>query len=178
MCNESFKLFVEKIRKTFKLQKELLKTEMKHDEMDGYNYKDKINECLPYVKNDVLCTVFSNARYIKAMEEITGFSMNDCLSLPGLGLKYFNSLETEEDEPLYTYKDKYMRGFVRQAAYGGRVCAFNHYYKSEGFDYSFKITSHQLKIERSVYDKIEAYMKYKNEQFKIFEKEFEKQFSD
>ena len=36
--------------KIFKLQKELLKTEMNHDEIDGKNYKDKINEWLPYVK--------------------------------------------------------------------------------------------------------------------------------
>ena len=102
---DSFKLFIKKLGKTFKLQKEL-KTEMNHDEVDGNNYKDKINEWLPYVKNDVLCTAFSYARYIKAMEEITGFSMKDCLSLPGLGLKYFISLRTEEDEPIYTYNDK------------------------------------------------------------------------
>ena len=59
------------------------------------------------------------------MEEITGFSMKDCLSLPGLGLKYFNSLRTEEDEPILTDNDKFMRWFVRQVAYGGLVCAFN-----------------------------------------------------
>ena len=103
---------LKKLGKTFKLQKELLKTEMDHDDIDGDNYKDKINEWLPYVKNDVLCTAFSYARYIKAMEEITNFSMKDCLSLPGLGLKYCNSLRTE-DEPIYTYNDKHMRHFVR-----------------------------------------------------------------
>ena len=116
---------LEKLGKTSKLQKELLKTQMNHDEIDGNNYKDKINEWLPYVKNDVLCTAFSNARYIKAMEEITVFSMKDCFSLAVLGLKYFNSLRTEEDDPKYTYNDKDMRWFVQQAAYGGRVCAFN-----------------------------------------------------
>ena len=85
----------------------------------------KKNEWLLYVKNDVLCTAFSYARYIKAMEEITGSSLKDCLSLPGLGMKYLNSLRTQQDEPIYTYNDKYSRHFVRQAAYGGRVCAFN-----------------------------------------------------
>ena len=35
---------LKKLGKTFKLQKELLKTEMNHDEIDGENYKDKINE--------------------------------------------------------------------------------------------------------------------------------------
>ena len=50
---------------------------MNHDEIDYNIYKDKLNECLPYVKNHVFCSAFSYARYIKAMEEITGFSMND-----------------------------------------------------------------------------------------------------
>ena len=116
---------------------------MNHDDVDGNNYKDKIDEWLPYVKNDVLCTAFSYGRYIKAMEEITGFSMKDCLSLPGLGLKYFNSLRTEEDEPIYTYNDKYMGHFVRRAAYGGRVCAFNQYYKSKHSDDKL---NHRLRI--------------------------------
>ena len=65
------------------------------------------------------------------MEKITGFSMKDCLSLPGLGWKCFNSLRTEDDEPIYTYNDKYMRWFVRQSMKGRRVCAFNQYYKSK-----------------------------------------------
>ena len=119
-----------------------MKTENNHDDVDGDNYKDKIDEWLPYVKNDVLCTAFSYARYIKAMQELTGFSMKDCLSLPGLGLKYFNSLR-----PIYTYNDKYMRCFVRQAAYGGRVCAFNQYYKSKHCDDVLKIKSKELCVK-------------------------------
>ena len=105
---------LKKIGKTFKLPKELLKTEIDHDGIDGNNWRDKKDEWLPYVKNDVLCTAYSYARYIKAMEEITGFSVKDCLSLPGLRWKYFNSLRTEENETIYTYIDEYMRWFVRQ----------------------------------------------------------------
>ena len=112
------------------------------------------------------------------MEEITGFSLKDCLSLPGVGLKYFNSLRTEEDEPIYTYNDKSLRWFVRKAAHGGRVCAFNQYYKPKKCDDILKIISEELNVKGSVYDKIEAYMKYKSEHFKIFEKEYENQFSD
>ena len=48
------------------------------------------------------------------MEEIGGFSMQDCLSVPGLGLKNFNSPKSEEDERKYTYNDKYMKHFIRQ----------------------------------------------------------------
>ena len=151
---------------------------MNHDEVDGKNYKDKIDEGLSSVKNDVLCTAFSYARYIKAMQEITKFSMKDCLSLPGLGIKFFNSLRREQDEPIYTYNDKYMRHFVRQAAYGGRVCAYNQYHKSKICDDIFNIILKELNVEGNTYEKIEAYMKYKNEHFKIFEKEYEDQFDD
>ena len=151
---------LKKLDKTFKLQNEILKTEIDHNEVDGDNCKDKTkNEWLLYVKNDVLCTAFSYARYIKPMEVKTGIAMKDCLSLPGLGLKNLNSLRTEEHEPIYTYNDKYMRWFVRQAAYGGRVCGFNKYYKSKNCDDFLKIVSQELKVEGSVYDRIEAYMK-------------------
>ena len=53
--------------KTFKLPKELLKTEMNHDDIVGDNYKDKKDIWIPYVKNDVLCTAYCYARYCKAM---------------------------------------------------------------------------------------------------------------
>ena len=43
---------------------------MDHDEIDYNNYKDKRDEWLTYVKNDVLCPPFSYARCCKAMEEL------------------------------------------------------------------------------------------------------------
>ena len=137
-----------KLGKTFELPKELLKSEMNHDEITADNYKDKKDIWLPYVKNDVLCTAYSYARYIGAMKEITGFSMKDCLSLPGLGWKYFNSLRTEEDEPIYTYNDKYMRWFVRQSIKGGRVCPFNQYYKSKHCDDILEIIKKRISCNR------------------------------
>ena len=84
---------------------------MNHDEKDVINFKDKQSEWLLYVKQDVLCIAFSYDGYNKAMEETTRFSRKDCLSLPGLGSKYFNSLRTEEEEPIYIYNDKYLRWF-------------------------------------------------------------------
>ena len=149
---------LKKLGKTFELPKELLKTEMDHDEINANNYKDRKDIWLPYVKNDVLCTAYSYARYIGAMKQITELSMKDCLSLPGLGWKYFNSLRTEEDEPIYTYNDKYMRLFVRQSIKGGRVCAFNQYYKSKHCDEILKIINKELAVKGTIYDTIEAYM--------------------
>ena len=75
---------LKKLGQTFKLQKELLKTEMNHDEVYSDTWKDKKHEWLGYVKNDVFCTGSSYARCIKALEEITRLSMKVCLSLPGL----------------------------------------------------------------------------------------------
>ena len=140
--------------------------------------KIKKSEWLDYVKNDVLCTAFSYARYCKAMEDITGFSMKDCLSLPGLGWKFFNSLRTEDDEPIYTCNDKYMRWFLRQSIKGRRVCAFNQYRKSKHFDDILNIISKELCVEGNVYDFVEEYSKYKNKHYEIFEKEYEDEFDD
>ena len=131
-----------------------------------------------YVKNDALCTVFSYARYSEAMEEITAFLMKECLSLPGLGWKYFNSLRREEDEPMYTYNDKHMRYFVRQCIKGVRVCSFNQNYKIKIFDDNLKFILEELNVKGNIYDIIEAYLKYKSKQFLIFEKEYEIQFDD
>ena len=88
MWYDSFKLFNKESKKIFNLQKELLKTGMNPDESVGDNYMnkmDKTDEWVHYVKNDALCTAFTYASYSKAMQKITGLSMKDCLSLPGLG---------------------------------------------------------------------------------------------
>ena len=129
-------------------------------------------------EDDVLCTAYSYARYIEAMKEITGFSRKDCLSLPGLGWKYFNSLRTEEDEPIYTYNVKYMRWFVRQSIKGGRVCVFNQYYKSDHYNDIKRILSKELGVKGNIYDIIEEYLRYKKKHYEIFEKEYEDQFDD
>ena len=105
------------------------------------------------------------------MEEITRFSMKDCLSLPGQGWKHFNSLRTEEDEPIYTYNDKYMRHFVRQSFKGGRVCVFNQYYKSKICGDILKIISEELNVIGENYDIIKALLEYKNKCLKIYKKE-------
>ena len=112
------------------------------------------------------------------MEEITGFSIRDCLSLPGLGSKKFISLRTDQEEPIYTYNDKYMSWFVRQSIKGGRVCASNQYYKSQLCHDILKIISEELNVKGITYDIIEACLNYENKHFKIFEEEYENQFNE
>ena len=46
------------------------------------------------------------------MEELTGFGMKNSLTLPSSANKFFNSLRDENDQPIYTYTDSFMRIFV------------------------------------------------------------------
>ena len=55
------------------------------------------------------------------MEKLNNFGMKNTLSLPSLTNKYFSSLGDENDEPIYTYTDP----FVRNSIKGGRCNAFN-----------------------------------------------------
>ena len=94
-----------------------------------------------------------------------------------VGWRYFNSLRTE-DEPIYNYNDTYMRWFLRQSLKGGRVCAFNQYYKSKICHDILKIISEELNVNGKIYDIIETYLEYKNKHLEIFKREYESKFND
>ena len=57
---------------------------------------------MDYVENDVLCTAFSYARHSKAMEEVTGFGINDCLSIHHLDW-VGNILKVQEQKKMRRY---------------------------------------------------------------------------
>ena len=169
------------IGKSYKLQESLLKQELEHDEIFEDTWEEKENEWLPYLKNDVLSTAFSYARYSKGMEELTGFGMKNCLTLPSLANKYFNSLRDESDEPIYTYNDEFMRHFVRKCIKGGRCSALNQYYKSNISKEVFNIISKELNIDdnnENVCEIIDKYFEYTNEKRKIIENEYDSNFKD
>ena len=71
-----------------------------------------------------------------------------------------------------------MRWFVRQSKKGGRVCAFDQYYKSKICDDILKIISIELCVKGNIYDIIEEYLKYKKKHYEMFEKENENKFDD
>ena len=75
------------------------------------------------------------------MEDLTGFGMKISVTLPSLAKKYVSSLRDENDEPIYTYINPFMRNFVRQSIKGGRCTALNQYYKSTISDKVFNIIS-------------------------------------
>ena len=60
---------LKKIGESYKLQPSVLKQDLEHDETYEDTWEAKENDWLPYVKNDVLSTAFSYARYTMGMEE-------------------------------------------------------------------------------------------------------------
>ena len=169
-----------KIGERYKLQENLLKKELEHDEIYEDTWGARENEWLPYVKNDVLSTAFCYARYTMGMEELTGFRMKTSVTLPALANKYFNSLRDENNEPIYTYTDPFMRNFVRKAIKGGRCNAFNQHYKSEISDEVFNIISKELIVNRdsNEYEILEKYFEFLNENEKQYGKEFDSNYDD
>ena len=160
------------------MQESLLKKELEHDEIYEDTWEARENEWLPYVKNDVLSTAFCYARYTMGMEELTGFGMKNSLTLPSLANKYFNSLRDENDEPIYTYTDPFMRNFVRKSIKGGRCNAFNQQYKSEISDEVFNIISKELNVNGNICDLLEKYFKFLNKYEKQYGKEFDSRYDD
>ena len=167
-----------KIGESYKLQESLLKKELEHDEIYEDTWEARENEWLPYVKNDVLSTAFCYARYTMGMEELTEFGMKNSLTLPSLANKYFNSLRDENDEPIYTYTDPFMRNFVRKAIKGGRCNAFNQHYKSEISDEVFNIISKELNVNGNICDLLEKYFEFLNKYEKQYAKEFDSKYDD
>ena len=167
-----------KIGESYKLQESLLKKELEDDEIYEDTWEAKENEWLPYVKNDVLSTAFCYARYTMGMEELTEFGIKNSLTLPSLANKYFNSLRDENDEPIYTYTDPFMRNFVRKAIKGGRCNAFNQHYKSEISNEVFKIISKELNVNGNICNLLEKYFKFLNEYENQYAVEFNSKYDD
>ena len=126
---------------------------------------------------DILNLIIIYARYLE-MLSITGFGMKDCLSLPSLGWKNFNSQRIEEDEAIYSYTDKYLRHFVRQSIKGGKVGAFNQSYESSISDIIFNTIKSELGIDGNNYKIIEKYSSYLKTFRSKYENDNDSQFDD
>ena len=112
------------------------------------------------------------------MEDLTNFGMKNSLTLPSLANKFFNSLRDENDDPIYTYTDPFMRNFVRKAIKGGRCNAFNQHYKSEISEEVFNIISKELNVNGNICDILEKYFEFLNKYEKQYAKEFDSKFDD
>ena len=100
------------------------------------------------------------------MEELTGFGMKFSLTLPSLTNKIFNSLRDENDEPIYTYNDEYLRYFVRRSIMGKSCSALNHYYKSTILDQVPKNISKEINVNGNKCEILENYFERTSKQTK------------
>ena len=104
--------------------------------------------------------------------------MENLLTLPSLANKYFNSLGDENDEPIYTYNDEYIRGLVRQSLKRCRCSNFNQKYKSIISDDVFNIISTELNNNGNVCEFFGKYCEDMNKPRKILEEEHDSQFEN
>ena len=106
--------------------------------------------------------------------------MKNSLTLPSLASKYFNSLREENDEPIYTFNDEFIRYFVRQSIKVGQCSALNQYYKSNISQEVFNIISKELNVNGidNVCGIKNKYFENTNEQRKIIEGEYDSKFKD
>ena len=57
--------------------------------------------------------------------------MKNSLTLTSLANKFFIAFRDENDEPIYTYTDPFMRNFKRKSVEGVRCIAVNQQHRSE-----------------------------------------------
>ena len=104
--------------------------------------------------------------------------MKNSLTSPSLANKYFNSLRDENDEPIYTYTDPFMKNFVRQSIERSKCNDFNQHYKSEFSDEVFKIFSKELNVNGNICHVLEPYFEFLNKYEKQYAKEFDSKYDD
>ena len=153
-----------KIGTSYKLQPNLLKQEMEHDEI----WEASEHDWLPYAKNDVISTAFYYARYTLGLEEVTNFVMKNGLTLPSLANKHFESLGGENDECVHTYTDPFLRNFLCNAIKGGRCNAFNQYQISETSVEVFNIISKGLYLIGNICQISEKYFEFLSKFEKLY----------
>ena len=88
--------------------------------------------------------------------------MKNSLTLPSLADKSFNNLRDEDDEPIYTYTDPFMRNFVSKAIKGDRCNTSNQHYLSETSDCVFINFSKELDVNGNTCDILEKFFEFLN----------------
>ena len=122
-----------------------------------------------------ISTAFCYGRCTMGMEKLTIYfisCMQNILALPSLANNYFISLRDENDDPIYTYTDPFMRFFVRFSVKGGRCNSVNQHYKSEISDEFHKFISKELNSNGNICDHLERYFEFLNKYEKMYAKEF------
>ena len=172
-CSKShIKGSLEKIRKVYGLQPELLKGEIDHSNINKNNFVELRHIWEPYLISDVFCLAFLYARHSMEMQKMTGFGIKDCLTEASLGWKCFGTYN--KDREFYTFIDKYVRDFIRKSIKVGRVGAFIRYFESKQCEEILNTIKKHLKInDNEISNIIDKYLNYINTKRNKFILEFE-----
>ena len=73
-----------KIQKEYEIQPQLLKTEMEHNDVTLYNYREKKHIWKPYLINDILGLAMLVARHGNKIQKTTGVSFKNSLTQSSL----------------------------------------------------------------------------------------------
>ena len=89
-----------------------------------------------------------------------------------------NSLRVENDEPIYTYNNEFMRHFVGQSIRGGRCSAVKQFYESTIWDQVFNIMSQDLGVDGNLCEILYKDFECTNKHRQILEDEYDSQCKD
>src|SRR5438093_2556797 len=120
---QHLKASLKNLCESYKLARNLRKTEVDHDTITLENYAAKRDEWEPYLKYDVISLGCVILKYSKTMIDLVGQNMSSCISSPSLTLKGWYKRHIDDGNKVHTHADKYIRWFIRQTVYGGRVFA-------------------------------------------------------
>ena len=123
---------LEKIRREYGLQPELLNGEIEHSVIINGNFADLRPIWETYLKLEVLCLASIYARHSMQMHNMNGFGIKGCLTEASLGWKCFGTYK--KDCEIYTFNDKYVKDFIRKSIKEGTVAALNRYVESNQCD--------------------------------------------
>ena len=171
-CSKShIKISLVKIGKKHGLQAERFKGEIEHSVFNESIFAELSEIWEPYLKLDVLCSAFINARHFMEMQKMSGFGIKDCLTEANLGWKCFGTYN--KDREFYTFNDKCVRDFIRKSIKGGRVAALNRYFESNRCEEILNTIKRHLKMNVNEISKIvDEYLKYINTKRDEFKLEF------
>ena len=87
-------------------------------------------------------------------------------------------MRDENDKPIYTYTDEYMRYCFWQSFKGGRCGSFNQSYKSVNSDEVFNNFIKELDINGNTCDILDKFFEFINKHRKLLEAEYDSQIVD
>ena len=103
------------------------------------------------------------------MQNMSGFSIRDCLTEASLGWKCFGTYN--KDREFNTFNDKYVRDFIRKSIKGGKVADLNRHFESNQCEEKLNTIKKHFKINDNDISKIVdenlKYINTKRDEFKF-----------